>query len=63
MAIAKKCDRCGKLYEGYHVKEDDCGTNGIAEISMEITNVYEVMEVFDLCPECKKSFEEWRDNK
>ena len=63
MAIARKCDRCGKLYEAYNVGEDDDRMNGIAEANIEITDRYMIREVFDLCPECKRSFEKWRDNK
>lgn len=61
--MAKKCDRCGKLYEGYHVKGNDFGMNGVAEISFAANDNYSVKKSFDLCQECKKSFEEWRDNK
>ena len=63
MAMAKKCDRCGKLYEGYQIKDDDEGTNGIAEVGIGITDRYMVKKVYDLCPECEKSFEKRRDNK
>lgn len=62
MALAKKCDRCGKLYEAYSVEGDD-RMNGITEANIEITGRWMIREVFDLCPECKRSFEKWRDNK
>ena len=42
MAMAKKCDRCGKLYEGYHVKGNDFGMNGVAEISFAANDNYSV---------------------
>lgn len=46
MALAKKCDRCGKLYEHYpdeirrwHLLSDD--------------------KILDLCHECMKAFNEF----
>lgn len=57
MALAKKCDRCGKLYEHYPTGSKQqynairrlCKTEngGITSEGLSI----------DLCPECMKSFD------
>lgn len=47
MALAKKCDRCGVLYEPY---------NGVNGISFECISAYgdvdKTEKTIDLCPEC-----------
>lgn len=59
MALAKKCDRCGKLYEHYpsgnkieynSVRRVCRFQNG--EINCQNT-------VLDLCPECISEFDKW----
>lgn len=58
---AKKCDRCGKLYESYslsirHVIDNDSQyrVNGFKTGSNGYMNGFK-----DLCPECMRSFTEW----
>lgn len=58
---AKKCDRCGKLYESYsvsirHVIDNDnqYRVNGFKTGADGCMNGFK-----DLCPECMRSFTEW----
>lgn len=56
MAYAKKCDRCGKLYEKQTPKLQTIGefkTYGISW-TMDIMN-----KEIDLCPGCEESFKNW----
>ena len=59
MAAAKKCDRCGKLYEPYNIKNDAKNFNGINTVNLDASGRYYGHKPMDLCPECKDSFEEW----
>ena len=63
MALAKKCDRCGKLYEEYNTKEDYKKINAIALLNIDCRGKYYLHELFDLCLDCKDSFDEWLANK
>ena len=63
MALAKKCDRCGKLYEEYNTKEDCKKINGIALLNIDCHEKYYLHGPIDLCPDCKDSFKEWLANK
>ena len=59
MAAAKKCDRCGKLYEPYNTKNDSKNFNGIMTVNIDACGEYYDHNPMDLCPKCKDSFEEW----
>lgn len=64
MAICKKCDRCHKTYDYYNEKynKDEKNMNGISSICISETgNNYFNCEIYDLCPECLKSFKNWWD--
>ena len=58
MALAKKCDRCGKLYEHY--------PNGKKFQANAIRRCYMLDDgclsshdkIIDLCPECMEAFDE-----
>lgn len=57
---AKKCDRCGAFYE----KEKEHSNGGmffdkIYKINSYISNGSNLCAVFDLCPDCRKAFEEF----
>ena len=56
MALAKKCDRCGKLYEHYPNGKKSIG-NAIKRVrkSENGTIIFEEVSI-DLCPECMDSF-------
>lgn len=51
MALAKKCDICGKLYEYYNNE----GVNGIAYIHFTKLGYHDHKRAFDCCPLCLSS--------
>ena len=61
MAVALKCDRCGKLYELYKVKGSNKDFNGVATIEILNSRNYQSKDVLDLCSECRDSLDEWLD--
>lgn len=59
MGIARKCDRCGELYELY----EDTKFNSIRLIKdRPASNSVWVMD-YDLCLSCATMLEEWLDVK
>ena len=67
MADAKKCDRCGKLYEeteGNNVFRD-VFDDFLDALNSMIGNIVggsireKLSEFLFLCPDCRKSFEKW----
>ena len=40
MALAKKCDRCGKFYEEYNTKYDGKNINGILLLNIDCHEKY-----------------------
>lgn len=59
MGIARKCDRCGELYELY---EDTKFNNIRLYKDRLVSNVVWVMD-YDLCPSCATMLEEWLNVK
>ena len=59
MACAKKCDRCGKLYEQYNSKNDRKNPNGIMVLNLDSQRRYFAHNALDLCPDCTKGFQDW----
>ena len=59
MALAKKCDRCGKFYDEYNFAKDDKNINGIMTLNLDAQDHYYTHKPLDLCPSCKDSFEKW----
>lgn len=61
MAMAKKCDRCGKLYE-YYPKGNKAQSNAIRKIQRDALggtmNAYREW-VMDLCQECMREFDKF----
>ena len=59
MAIARKCDRCGKLYEHYpNGKNSLC--NAIKRVRKAENGAITFEEIsIDLCPECMSAFDEF----
>ncbi len=66
MAVAKKCDRCGELYEYYGRENVDDYKN--KQNSVMICNIDESGDKYynnglkDLCPNCLRSFKTWWDD-
>lgn len=64
MALAKKCDRCGNLYEPKNINICGATTNGLIRIIRNERNDKIVnRKYFDLCPECLVSLENWLKNE
>ena len=55
MAIAKKCDICGKLYERYNERENQNKPNGFRLMSIDENKKYYAYKVTDCCPDCMES--------
>lgn len=63
MGLARKCDRCGKLYESYNIKNDSENINGLITVNVDDDRKYYSHGVLDLCPECSGSFMKWFKEK
>lgn len=59
MSTAYKCDRCGKLYEGFLPRFE---TADRAYHYIEIINDGS-SKVLDLCPDCIRAFEDFINNR
>lgn len=55
MAIARKCDVCGKFYEEYNTKRDKKNTNGFMFLNLLDNQNYHDHDPYDCCPECMTS--------
>ena len=63
MAVAKKCDRCGKLYEHYPTGKK-LQYNAIRRIQRNaIGNTINSSYAIDLCPKCMDEFEKFMTAK
>ena len=61
MSLAKKCDRCGKLYEHYP-KGNKSQCNAIRRVQRTQTGEFTNscgFPVHDLCPECMSAFDKF----
>lgn len=57
---AKKCDRCGKLYEHYNGSKEFKNTekaNGVYLIDRDLDNKHWSRKSYDFCPDCMRKFE------
>lgn len=64
MGLAKRCDRCEKLYEPKDIDIRGAIVNGIGLISRDAQNTNAISRrYFDLCPECLLSLANWLKNK
>lgn len=56
---AKKCDRCGRLYELYNAASNRKKCNGFRLINIDGNqNVY-LHDAYDMCSECMEDFMKW----
>lgn len=62
---AKKCDRCGKLYEHYDGdgKKKTKNANGLILIDRDLDKKYWSRSNYDLCPECMVQLIDFISNK
>lgn len=58
MSNAKKCDRCGNLYEDYDGYEVTKKGNKYDKLSLR-HHWKTVARDYDLCPKCMKSLVKW----
>ena len=63
MALAKKCDRCGKFYDEYNFAKDDKNINGIIIFNLDAQDYYYTNRPLDIFPNCNYSFEKWLNKK
>lgn len=61
MSRARKCDRCGNLYEPKSIKLNDKhgGFNALMLVDMDMDNTYFTRYTKDLCPACLQEFKSW----
>ena len=63
MALAQKCDRCGKFYDHYPVAHKS-QFNALRTIQRNTTGGdINGCATYDLCPECMASFAHWFKNE
>lgn len=65
MSLAKKCDRCGILYEPKDINIRGTFVNGLGLIisrDKQNDHVFRC-KYFDLCPECLTSLADWFKNE
>ena len=66
MAIAKKCDRCGKLHEYYagNIKfKNSEKANGVLLIDRDLNNSDWGRKSYDLCVDCMRTLESFLKNE
>lgn len=64
MALAKKCDRCGKFYDHYPIDDTVRQYNAVRTIQKKFTGETKNSHAaYDLCPECMASFAHWFKNE
>lgn len=63
MANARQCDRCGKFYEEYGIKNDKNNPNAIIFCNVDSNAKYYAANINDLCPECMAQVQKWFKNK
>lgn len=66
MAMAKKCDRCGKLHEYYSGNTEFKNSeraNGVLLIDRDLDNTYWSRRSYDLCINCMRKLELFLKNE
>lgn len=62
MAKARKCDRCGMLYESYNIRFDKNKINGFITINRDDNDKHWSHGPCDLCPTCADELTQWFTN-
>ena len=58
MALAKKCDRCGKFYEHYPIGDQPGVFNAVGRMRRVRDSSRETaLNIMDLCQDCMESFD------
>lgn len=66
MAMAKKCDRCGKLheyYEGIEEFKNSEKANGVIFVDNDWKRQYWSRKSYDLCIDCMRKLEAFINNE
>lgn len=62
--LAKKCDRCGKLYEHYDDIDGYGKCNAVKLVYLRANGmVHSGTDAMDLCPECMEDFKNFMKAK
>lgn len=62
--LAKKCDRCGKLYEYYRNIDGYGKCNGVKLVYLQANGIERCCaNAMDLCPECMEEFKNFMTPK
>ena len=56
---AKKCDRCGKLYELYNTENNGKKCNGFRPLNINWDQKACPQGLYDMCPECMEALMTW----
>lgn len=56
--IVKICNRCGKVYDPYNMKNDNNEVNGIHFLNLGISQKYYSHDPLDYCLECRNTLKE-----
>ena len=63
MGIARKCDRCGKLFDPYNIDAGYKVPNRYMNILLRnvllVDETYKELGDYDLCHECSESLNKW----
>ena len=62
MALAKKCDFCGDLYDSYNMRNDSAKTNGVAFVNIDNKQQYYTHGPYDCCPTCMQKIRNFTDS-
>lgn len=58
MALAKKCDRCGKFHDHYEHNILGINANAVTLIRInDVNNHITSSQMYNLCPQCLEDFE------
>lgn len=58
MAVAKKCDICGALYELYNMKNSEKNWNAVQFYNRDMVDSHFSHGIKDICPDCQKAIGE-----
>ena len=63
MGSAKKCDRCGGLYEEYALQDSEDNLIRVVKFKINTSGALwsqsDYFDVLELCPKCKRHIDGW----
>lgn len=57
--LARKCDRCGALYESYNTANRKDSPNGFMLLNIDDRRLYFSHGPYDLCPVCMRELQDF----